>query len=52
LDEPGICSLDDLLYQAARMYDQGYEAGEYANAAKHLAAEAAFKACERAVMTY
>ena len=34
------------------MYDAGYEAGEYANAAKYLAAEAAFTACERAVMTH
>jgi alkylation response protein AidB-like acyl-CoA dehydrogenase len=41
-----------VIYQAARMYDQGYEAGEYANAAKYLAAEAAFRACERAVMTH
>lgn len=41
-----------MIYQAARMYDQGYEAGEYANAAKYLAAEAAFRACERAVMTH
>ncbi|KAJ9644880.1 uncharacterized protein PV06_04466 [Exophiala oligosperma] len=41
-----------MIYQAARMYDQGYETGEYANAAKYLAAEAAFGACERAVMTH
>ncbi|KIW14930.1 hypothetical protein PV08_07717 [Exophiala spinifera] len=41
-----------MIYQAARMYDQGYETGEYANAAKYLAAEAAFTACERAVMTH
>ena len=41
-----------MVYQAARMYDEGYEAGEYANAAKYLAAEAAFTACERAVMTH
>ncbi|OAL26287.1 hypothetical protein AYO20_10164 [Fonsecaea nubica] len=41
-----------MIYQAARMYDAGYEAGEYANAAKYLAAEAAFRACERAVMTH
>lgn len=41
-----------MLYQAARLYDQGYETGEYANAAKYLAAEAAFKACERAVMVH
>lgn len=39
-------------YQAARMYDEGYSTGEYANAGKYLAAEAAFEACERAVMTH
>jgi alkylation response protein AidB-like acyl-CoA dehydrogenase len=41
-----------MIYQAARMYDAGYESGEYANAAKYLAPEAAFQACERAVMTH
>lgn len=41
-----------VIYQAARLYDSGYETGEYANAAKYLAAEAAFQACERAVMTH
>jgi len=41
-----------MIYQAAKMYDQGYQAGEYANAGKYLAAEAAFKACERAVMVH
>lgn len=41
-----------MIYQAARLYDQGHPSGEYANAAKYLAAEAAFKACERAVMTH
>ncbi|KAL6240817.1 hypothetical protein RBB50_012232 [Rhinocladiella similis] len=41
-----------MIYQAARMYDEGFETGEYANAAKYLAAEAAFRACERAVMTH
>ncbi|EER40922.1 acyl-CoA dehydrogenase [Histoplasma capsulatum H143] len=30
-----------MVYQAARMYDAGYTSGEYANAAKYLAAEAA-----------
>ena len=38
--------------QAAKLYDEGYEAGEYANAAKYLAAEAAYTACERAVLTH
>lgn len=41
-----------MIGQAAKMYDQGYSAGEYANAAKYLAAEAAYKACERAIMTH
>ena len=41
-----------VIYQAARMYDQGYSTGEYANAGKYLAAEAAFEACERAVLTH
>ncbi len=41
-----------VIYQAARMYDQGYSSGEYANAAKYLAAEAAYRACERAVMAH
>jgi alkylation response protein AidB-like acyl-CoA dehydrogenase len=41
-----------MLYHAARMYDQGYAGGEYANSAKHLAAEAAFQTCERAVMVH
>jgi alkylation response protein AidB-like acyl-CoA dehydrogenase len=41
-----------MIYQAAKMYDEGYSAGEYANAGKYLAAEAAFKACERAVMCH
>jgi alkylation response protein AidB-like acyl-CoA dehydrogenase len=42
-----------MVYQAARMYDNSEErTGEYANAAKYLAAEAAYRACERAVMTH
>ncbi|KAJ9652327.1 hypothetical protein H2198_008415 [Neophaeococcomyces mojaviensis] len=41
-----------MVYQAAHLYDEGHESGEYANAAKYLAAEAAFRACERAVMTH
>lgn len=41
-----------MVYQAARLYDQGYSGGDYANAAKYLAAEAAFKASERAIMTH
>ncbi|KAF2806778.1 acyl-CoA dehydrogenase NM domain-like protein [Mytilinidion resinicola] len=41
-----------VVYQAARMYDEGYATGEYANAGKYLAAEAAFEACERAVLAH
>ena len=47
-------------YHAARLYDQSGEdssisqntVGAMANSAKYLAAEAAFKACERAVMSH
>ena len=38
--------------RAAWSYDQGLDAGPPANTAKYLAAEAAFKACERAVMAH
>lgn len=41
-----------MIYTAARLYDEGYHDGEYANAAKYLAAEAAFKAAERAVLSH
>lgn len=41
-----------VIYLAARLYDQGYADGEYANAGKFLASEAAFKAAERAIMTH
>ncbi|KAH7409391.1 acyl-CoA dehydrogenase domain-containing protein [Cadophora sp. MPI-SDFR-AT-0126] len=41
-----------MVYQAAKLYDEGHPSGEYANAAKYLAAEAAFTACERAVMAH
>lgn len=37
--------------KAAALYDAGEPCGAEANAAKYLAGEAAFKACERAVMT-
>ncbi|GKU04138.1 acyl- dehydrogenase [Fusarium langsethiae] len=47
-------------YHAARLYDQSKtdvsvrqdDTGVAANSAKHMAAEAAFTACERAVLTY
>lgn len=38
--------------RAASRYDAGLPCGADANAAKFLAAEAAFKACERAVLTH
>jgi acyl-CoA dehydrogenase len=38
--------------KAAALYDAGKSCGLEANAAKYLAAEAAFKACETAVMTH
>lgn len=41
-----------MINQAAKLYDEGYAAGEYANASKYLAAEAAYHACERAVLTH
>ncbi|KAF7536543.1 hypothetical protein G7054_g4447 [Neopestalotiopsis clavispora] len=41
-----------MIYLAGRLYDQGYVDGEYANAGKYLASEAAFKAAERAVLSH
>lgn len=41
-----------MLNTAARLFDDGYLDGEYANAGKFLAAEAAFKTADRAVMTH
>lgn len=38
--------------KAAALYDAGQSCGVEANAAKYLAAEAAFRACEAAVMTH
>jgi acyl-CoA dehydrogenase len=40
-----------MVLRAAALYDAGQPCGAEANSAKYLAAEAAFKACERAVMT-
>lgn len=40
-----------MVLRAASLYDAGQPCGAEANAAKYLAAEAAFRACERAVMT-
>ncbi len=41
-----------MVFKAATLYDAGSECGAEANAAKYLAAEAAFSACETAVMTH
>ncbi len=41
-----------MVLKAASLYDRGKPCGAEANAAKYLAAEAAFQACERAVMTH
>jgi acyl-CoA dehydrogenase len=41
-----------LTMSAAWQYDRGLNAGAAANAAKYLAAEAGFSACERAVMVH
>src|SRR6266436_6590902 len=44
--------LGHLALSAAWQYDQGLPCGPAANAAKYLAAEAGFHACEQAVMTH
>lgn len=41
-----------MIFKAAWAYDSGRACGAEANAAKYLAAEAAFKACQTAVMTH
>jgi acyl-CoA dehydrogenase len=41
-----------MVTKAAWLYDQGLPCGAEANAAKYLAGEAGFRACERAVMTH
>lgn len=41
-----------LTMKAAWLYDNGKECGAEANAAKYYAAEAGFRACERAVLTH
>lgn len=40
-----------LTFRASRMYDRGEECGHYANAAKLLASDTAYKTCTQAVMT-
>lgn len=41
-----------MVFKAASLYDRGADCGAEANAGKYLAAEAAFHACETAVMTH
>jgi acyl-CoA dehydrogenase len=41
-----------MVFKAASLYDAGKPCGAEANAAKYLAAEAAFKACQAAIMTH
>jgi acyl-CoA dehydrogenase len=41
-----------MAFKAASLYDEGLPCGIEANAAKYLAGEACFKACETAVMTH
>lgn len=43
---------DLMVWHAARLYDEGKACGAQANAAKFLAADAAFDACDRAVRTH
>lgn len=43
---------DLMVFKAASRYDDGRPCGAEANAAKYLAAEAGFKACQTAVMTH
>lgn len=43
---------DLMVWHAARLYDSGKSCGAEVNAAKFLAADAAFDACERAVRTH
>ena len=41
-----------MVFKAASLYDAGEPCGAEANSAKYLAAQAALKACERAVLTH
>ena len=41
-----------MVFRAASLYDAGRECGPEANAAKYLAGEAAFEACDAAVITH
>ena len=41
-----------MINHAAKMYDEGFSTGEYANSVKYLAGETAYTACERSVMAH
>jgi acyl-CoA dehydrogenase len=41
-----------MVFRAAALYDAGRECGAEANAAKYLAGEAAFEACDAAILTH
>lgn len=41
-----------MVFRAAQLYDRGEDCGSYANAAKYLAGEATFKACNAAILTH
>ena len=41
-----------MVFKAAALYDRGEPCGAEANAAKYLAAEACFRACEQAMLTH
>ena len=41
-----------MAFKAASLYDAGEECGAEANAAKYLAGEAVFRACETAILTH
>ena len=41
-----------MVFKAASLYDRGLPCGAEANAAKYLAGEACFDACQQAVMTH
>src|SRR5205085_2860619 len=43
---------DLMVLKAASLYDRGLDCGAEANAAKYLAGEAGFRACETALMTH
>ncbi len=41
-----------MAFRAAQLYDRGEDCGAMANAAKYLAGEAAFRACNNAILTH